>query len=285
MATPTSKQAAVAAQLGVTSQDMPAFIELYLALEEERSRTLSAKDLENWKDILAEHPAEASVSAFIEENAEEIGKVLEGISGSSLSSRRSFEQRLIFTCVYGRTSAGNPIPFLDALQQVLDEIKSRDTLGKQIHAPFTLQDGIFDDRHLQIRKVAYPYRPACASRTGDKTLDCKSSDGTLVGYICMGGRGYADDLSVLPYCQGRGIAKALICGAAKRLAKQKVKKFELHVRAANCSAMGLYSSLGFAKSEKCYPGWYDWHGGYEMEAESVEVAARMPKPGFKDLNV
>merc|ERR1711860_72794 len=99
--------------------------------------------------------------------------------------------------------------------------------------------GKFQDVHYAIRSTAFPYTPASATRQGDMTFDCLTSDGTLVGYIGFNDFGYIDDLSVLPAWQGRGVAKGLVCGAARHLADAKVQDIHLHVRACNYPAICL----------------------------------------------
>merc|ERR1711977_201577 len=52
---------------------------------------------------------------------------------------------------------------------------------------------------------------------------------------------------------------------------------KLHVRHYNLQARALYLKLGFKETERCFPAWYDWHGGVSMEI-SIEKLLNLPVP-------
>jgi len=266
---------AVAVSLGVPCVDRAAFVELYKKLRD-RKGTPALHEVKAWRHILSETPAEAQVRAFIEAHNAEIAEFLE----TSGADRNVFEQRLMFTAVYGQGHSADPLSLPDALTRVQADISAAAENKVPKGVLFILKEGSFDNRHGAIRKAAFPYKPACCTCTGDPTVDCYAPDGTtLVGYIAPDMRmGYIDDLSVAPEWQGRGIAKGLVCGAAERLLERRVTSISLHVRAANYPAIALYRDcLGFAMSENEFPAWYDWHGGYAMRASCRDIAAQVPQ--------
>jgi ribosomal protein S18 acetylase RimI-like enzyme len=174
---------------------------------------------------------------------------------------RAIEQRCVFAGVYGDW------PLEDVVPKVLAELARPPKRGK-----FALQKGVYDERHAAIRRAAYPYQPACSSKHGDPVFEA-TCDGEVVGYVAYRGD-YFDDVSLAPGCQGCGVAKALICTAARH--GNRSGFLSLDVRACNLPAIALYTKLGFKKSEKHYPPFYDWHGGYSMNAAAAEVAKQMP---------
>merc|ERR1719161_2175854 len=178
---------------------------------------------------------------------------------------------MIFTGVYGKD-----LTLEEALQRVLQELVKQATQArtssKGPSKPFILQPGKFDKRHEAVRQAAYPYTPACAAWHGDPVLDCLAPDGkTLAGYMAMHDS-YADDLSVNPEYHGRGIAKGLVCGVATRLLNAGRAEMSLDVRACNEPAFEMYKRLGFRVTQRRFPGFYDWHGGYSMAAPTKDIA-------------
>ena len=178
---------------------------------------------------------------------------------------RQIEQRCIFAGVYGKDT-----PLDAVVPNILSELSEAQRRPSKQGA-FALRNGVYDDRHAAIRKQAYPYRPACSAKNGDPVLEV-TCDGKVVGYLACHGD-YFDDLSLLPAFHGCGIAKALICTAAKL---SKSGNLSLDVRACNLPAIALYTKLGFDKSTNEYQPFYDWHGGYSMNAQAAEVAKQMP---------
>merc|ERR1711904_586756 len=65
-------------------------------------------------------------------------------------------------------------------------------------------------------------------------------------------------------------------------------RIKLHVRLYNLQARALYLKLGFKETERCFPGWYDWHGGVSMEisidrllnASASLLPSQIPSIGF-----
>ena len=48
----------------------------------------------------------------------------------------------------------------------------------------------------------------------------------------------------------------------------------------NAPVIALYKKAGFEISELQFPGWYDWNGGYECEADTAIVAAHLEHSRF-----
>merc|ERR1719343_639191 len=87
------KLAEVAEKLDVPASDRPAFAELYgMLVMANRLRSVS-----RWREMLQEKPAQAQIRAFMQTKEEEINTIIESFS----ISREAFEQRMIFTGVYG----------------------------------------------------------------------------------------------------------------------------------------------------------------------------------------
>lgn len=265
------------AKLNVPKNDQAAFNELYQKRLQQGRGKPCMEDMKNWSKVLADKPAEAQVRAFIKDHEKEIAE----LAKSSGLKREALEQTLVFTGVYGQTSERTPLPFKDALKVVTANIRAAAANPAPKDCCLTLREGTFDKRHLEIRTASFPYKPASATGGGGRTVDCYFTPDrvseVLVGYIAPGG-GYIDDLAVLPAWQGRQIAKGLICKAAEMLSNQGIERIHLHVRAINYPAISLYrEGCGFTVSENVFPGWYDWHGGYEMDAKCSDVAARLPE--------
>jgi ribosomal protein S18 acetylase RimI-like enzyme len=184
-----------------------------------------------------------------------------GVGKDTATILRRIEQRCIFAGVYGDWQLADVVP------NVLSELQTTPSKGGK----FALRKGVYNQTHTAIRKAAYPYRPACSAGPGEEVLEA-TCDGTVIGYLACHGD-YFDDLSLLPGYHGSGVAKALICAAAKQ---NRSGRISLDVRACNLPAIALYTKLGFKKSKKNYPPFYDWHGGYSMSAEAVEIAKKMP---------
>lgn len=272
-----SKQAEEAAErFGVPGTERRAFAELFLAAQE--AGRASDANLQRWREHLAQSRAEATVREHMEEHATEIGAAVQQLlaaRGSDVSPsappeagredrlRCSLEQRLVFSGVYG---VGLSLD--ESLQRVLGEVEQASALKLAADSsPLELrvESGVFDERHARIRRSAYPYRPACTAGEGDPVTNCVCSDGALAGYIAMHGS-YADDLAVDPKFHGCGVAKTLVREMAAGLKQQGSSTMSLDVRALNLPAIEFYKRMGFKIQEKRYPAFYDWHGGFRMEA-------------------
>merc|ERR1712060_889691 len=97
------------------------------------------------------------------------------------------------------------------------------------------------------------------------------------GYVAMQGGGYVDDISVEPLFQGHGVATALLAGAAAvELKGRGSGSLCLDVRAANIPAIKLYQQLGFQMGALQHPGFLDWDGGYDGQADAATVKAKLP---------
>jgi len=265
-----AEEAELAAKLAVPDEDRAAFAEL-AGMYRLRYGHVSETKMKDWREVLQKRRAQVQVKAFMQEHEAEIAE----FSDSNGVPRLAIEQGMVFAGIYGQTGDKTALPLKDALDRVMADILA----AKENPAPkdlkLTFQMGQFDTRHREIRKKAFPYTPASVTSEGDMTVDSVTPDGTLVGYIGFSPRGYIDDLAVLPAWQGRGVAKFLVCMSAKWLSQKGVNEIGLHVRACNIPAINLYKKLGFSLGENEFPGWYDWHGGYAMQASSAEVAARI----------
>ena len=96
--------------------------------------------------------------------------------------------------------------------------------------------------------------------------------GELLGYVAMEGGGYVDDIGVFPKFHGQGVASGLLAACAKTGGPT----LSLDVRAANVPAIKLYTHLGFQFGELGFPGFLDWDGGLDGQADSKAVLARKP---------
>jgi len=265
----------LANSLGVPVADYASFVEWHnqmsLRANASGSKLMSATEMRDWQKVLEGRPAEAQVRAFIAEIDDEIAEFV----NSHNMPRRSFEQQLLFTCVYGETPDEHPLPFNIGLKHVMDGIIAAKRNDAPRDTSFSLQLGSFSDAHVAIRTAAFPYRPASTTQQGDTTIDCYANGNLLVGYISFTSSGYIDNLAVLPAWQGRGIATRLIGEVARHLSAHGVQYLYLHVRAANYPAINIYKKLGFSVTEHIFPGVYDWHGGYSMSNHVSRVAAHI----------
>lgn len=255
---------------GVPEADRAAFAEFYEKKHEDSGGKLRKGSLQQWRSELAEKPAEVQVRSFMKQHETQIAELI-----ASLGAKREvFEQTMIFTSVYGVNERGK-LSMEDALQHVVQNFRAAAEGKARGEFKLSFRRGSFDQRHFDIRVAAFPYRPASCTSRGDQTFDCWAPDGTLVGYIGYSSAGYIDDLAVHPSWQGRKIARGLVCSAANQLLESGGKRICLHVRALNYPAIGLYKSLGFSMTDNIYPGWYDWHGGYEMDSGTSRLASML----------
>ena len=132
---------------------------------------------------------------------------------------------------------------------------------------------------MAIRTATYPYTPLCGSSHGDPVIECHGApageaEEQLLGYVALTGA-YVDDVSVHPTAHGLGVAKALLCGAAAVLHAAGEPEISLDVRARNEPALALYAALGFTAGE-WHRGFYDWQGGYSLEAQTARLRERIP---------
>lgn len=159
--------------------------------------------------------------------------------------------------------------------------------------------------HHHVRSQAYPYDVrhlggADGDVQQDLVIEARRQEdhegaGQLLGFINIRGNNYIVDLAVAPAAQGMGLGASLIREAAKecleRLNMEKLGQeacnemqtheekplIKLHVRHYNLQARALYLKLGFKETERCFPAWYDWHGGVSMEI-SIEKLLNLPAP-------
>ena len=239
------------------SSEMAAFIEWCACVSARHSRPPSKSGMQEWRDDVAEVPAEASARFFLAQNWQTIAAIKDP------RARMAIVDRFVFTSVYGKQGgSGDPIPMEEVLKRTLKEREGQlaaALASSSNDAVYTYRPGTFDHRHRTIRAAAFPYTPACAASNGSATMDCVDvASGLLVGYMAyIKADGYVDDLSVLPECQGRGIARQLVGAAAEQLHTNGVTTLSLHVRACNHPATKLYLSLGLRRGEWEFPGWYD----------------------------
>lgn len=277
---------AAAAALDVPESDREAFKELYEALSEARDgREPPERELAKWRTTLQKARAVATVHQYLAEKEDQVKALCDKleVAGSPESKvRRMVEQRLVFIGVYGKGLDGQLFTLDQAFERLQSELKEADEALLIANSGFIVRPGRFDSRHEALRRVAYPYQPACSASNGSIVIECVSAadEKLLAGYIAMQGD-YADDLSVHPRFHGRGVAKALLCAAATQLVKQRQNEITLDARACNLPAFGMYTHLGFKVDRRFFPSFFDWHGGYAMSADSRQVASHMPKVGFQ----
>eukprot|EP00931_Biecheleriopsis_adriatica_P086377 TRINITY_DN61060_c0_g1_i1.p1 TRINITY_DN61060_c0_g1~~TRINITY_DN61060_c0_g1_i1.p1 ORF type:complete len:767 (+),score=93.71 TRINITY_DN61060_c0_g1_i1:40-2340(+) len=160
-------------------------------------------------------------------------------------------------------------------------------------ATFTVTNKI-DSSHKCVRDQAYPYdvshlQGGEGEIEKDLVVDARSDEGNLLGFTVVNfgsGKYYIADVAVAPAAQGRGLGASLIREAARASLHHHQQQcaahtdsdeasttpaapplMHLHVRLYNLTARALYLKLGFRETARCFPGWYDWHGGVAMETE------------------
>merc|ERR1712190_4796 len=98
-----------------------------------------------------------------------------------------------------------------------------------------------------------------------------------MGYVAMQGGGYVDDIAVFPEFHGQRVATALLAGAAVvECQSGGAGTLCLDVRAANVPAIQLYKALGFKFGSLQHPGFLDWDGGFDGQADAKMVLAKLP---------
>jgi len=275
----------VANALKVPEEDRAAFAELFETVREARGREPSFEQLKDWngRRYFGTSRAEATVRAMLVQRREELSTAVQQLASAAGKDEegvwRQAEQRFVFMGVY---AAGTPLD--DLFDNLLQELETAASTPKPQADAFKLVAGVFDKRHAAIRARAYPYRPACCSSDGDEVVECHRVGGggaksLLVGFMALNGN-YADDLSVDPAFQGRGIAKAIVCAAAARLLSQGSDDLRLDVRACNLPGIGMYKAIGFEVVRRTFPSFYDWHGGYSMKASTQALAKMLETTGF-----
>jgi len=165
---------------------------------------------------------------------------------------------------------------------------------------FVVTDKI-DQSHAAVRTQAYPYdvshlQGGEGEVQKDLVVEARSLEGMLLGFIVLN-NDYIVDVAVAPAAQGMGVGGRLIREAAKaRLTRLSAEEelteaeeegeagknntkpmIRLHVRYYNLPARALYLRLGFKETARCFPAWYDWHGGVSMEASLEEIVNPRPK--------
>ena len=256
----------LATELNVPPNSRHAFDELIAKTSQRLNRTLTSTDLAEWKDSLLSAAAEVDINAFIElpSTSAKIAAV-----DATVRQRTALTESLIFTCVYGK-QGNRAISFEEALSRVLREFADRRAPGSVEY-----RRGKFDERHLAIRTAAFPYKPACGTAKGApviEAIDSSTTPPTLLGYLSVDKKGYIDDLSVLPRCQGFGVAQGIVTKTAELLKAEGASTLSLHVRALNKPALRLYAKLGLTAGENEFPPWYDWHGGFHLEGPISTIA-------------
>jgi ribosomal protein S18 acetylase RimI-like enzyme len=181
---------------------------------------------------------------------------------------------------------------------------------------FVIADRVGKEHH-HVRSQAYPYDVRhLGGADGDVEQDLvvearrkeDHGEGELLGFINVRSDNYIIDIAVAPSAQGMGLGASLIREAAKEClarsasqanaegASEEINEhaektqplIKLHVRLYNLQARTLYLKLGFKETQRCFPAWYDWHGGVSMEV-SIEklldpsapsVSSQMPSMTF-----
>mmetsp|Transcript_424 Transcript_424/g.784 ORF Transcript_424/g.784 Transcript_424/m.784 type:complete len:269 (+) Transcript_424:30-836(+) len=258
--------AAAATSLGVPTEKLAAFTEVYEAQGPRGAR--------RWKEFLSKVRSAAEVEQRIAERPE----LLAGHPPETLARAK---ERLIFC---GRYSAKVQTPLDSALDDAVAGIsRARETLavGK---LRMIVAFGTFGDEHLACRGQAFPYKPSVSACHGSKVIEARAVHETavnqpheLLGYVAMQGGGYVDDIAVFPKFHGQRVATSLLAGAAAAEKARGGRQLCLDVRAANTPAISLYKALGFAFGPLEHPGFLDWDGGYQGEADAAAVLAKLPE--------
>lgn len=247
--------------------------------------------LSGWRQQLAHARAAATVLAFAEGRRAELGGAVRALAAALRSdpkvAARRVRQRWVFLGVYSSA------PLEEAWAALLAELAEQQRSAEPAagsdggggaartaawRGALTIAHGTFDERHMAVRAAAYPYRPMCGSTHGDEVIECvrpaARGAAEVVGYVALSGA-YIDDVSVAPHAHGRGVAKALLCAAAARLSDRGEPAISLDVRSRNEPALAMYKALGFQAGE-WRVGFYDWQGGFHLEAATAQLAGRMP---------
>ena len=262
---------AAAEKLKVPPERRPAFDEVY-ACQGQRAK--------NWHSMLAKVRSNVEVMSRIAELADAL------LPASELD--QNTRDRLIFC---GRYSAKAGTPLDEALTAAANGVMEAQASKAACSALaggkllFTVAQGRFADEHLACRGAAFPYTPSVSASHGAAVLEARASQsvsgvigaGELLGYVAMQGGGYVDDIGVFPKFHGQGVASGLLAAAAKlELRTVGGATLCLDVRAANVPAIKLYERLGFAFGSNTYPGFLDWDGGFEGQADAATVLQNKP---------
>ena len=113
-----------------------------------------------------------------------------------------------------------------------------------------------------VRKHRWRQRPAEGPREGP--------------YVAVQTGGYIDDIATWPQFHGQGSASGLLAAAAALELDARRTTLTLDVRAANVPAIKLYRALGFDFGPLSFPGFLDWDGGLEGQADAATVLAKRP---------
>lgn len=76
--------------------------------------------------------------------------------------------------------------------------------------------------------------------------------GTIQGLMTEPGLGTIQNLGVVPSFRGQGLGRALLCKALQGFDRCGAKKASLEVTSDNITAIGLYQSVGFHKTQTVY---------------------------------
>ncbi|CAK0838563.1 unnamed protein product [Prorocentrum cordatum] len=260
----------LATKLRVPPERLEAFLEVYESQGERGSH--------RWEELLAKVRSGAEVRERIAQRPELLG----AYAGAGERALARAMGRLVFC---GRYSAKAGTDLDDALDAASAGLAAAAATAEQHpggKVPMLLCHGVFGDEHAACRRAAYPYRPSVSASAGSRVIEARCAGteavdmGALLGYVAMQGGGYIDDISVSPAFHGQGVAVALIAGAAAVELAQGSTTLALDVRAANTPAITCYKSLGFAFGPLRHPGFLDWDGGYEGEADARTVASKLP---------
>jgi len=279
-----------------------------------RARESLAKDSkEPWCKRLEDSRAFCEIDAWLrKEGAGALKRYVDALVpaknddqyGTAMARKRMAQQLL---CAF--YAQATPQPALQ-LSDLLDKVGSAMVASAQkakVAKPevvFVVTNKVGKEHH-QVRSHAYPYDVRhLGGADGDMEVELvvearrketNEGRGELLGFVVMRGNNYIMDLAVAPTAQGMGLGARLIREAAKeclaRLDFEKTAKeadeeqdsreekplIKLHVRLYNLPARAMYLKLGFKETQRCFPGWYDWHGGISMEV-SIEKLLNVTAP-------
>jgi len=270
----------LAEALKVPQELQLAFFELYETQGEANARRWKSKKLDRVRS-----------AAEVNQCIDALPDLLDFIPEDDERSRAHACDRLLFC---GRYSAKEGTPLDDALEAASQGLRLAAETSRIVGAGklgAVIRKGTFGDEHLACRGRGFPYRPSVAASHGSPIIEARAADetpaarkGTLLGYVAVQGD-YIDDLAVEPPYMGQGIAAALLVAVAElSLTTGRGRgRLSLDVRAANTPAVALYRKLGFEFGPNVYPGFLDWDGGFEGEADAKVVRERLPQNAVLEL--
>ncbi|KAK3253037.1 hypothetical protein CYMTET_37692 [Cymbomonas tetramitiformis] len=254
--------------LEVPTNQAAAFQELYQALAEELSGKPSRSLLTDWEDHLKRARAQVDVESFINTHEADFRRTKTVNGAADLRHADMLRSRFRACGIYSSS-----LSLEELLKRCLEE--NRESSQQPRPSRITTQNGVWGVEHAAIRKRSYPYVPALGDSTGEAVIEARDQNDQLLGYVIQTGGNYIFDLAVDPRVQGCAVGVALVGTLASSMQRNGVSTMCLDVRRCNEPAVRFYNRLGFRIVKKTFPPWYDWHGGFHLEAETNAIAAHL----------